>query len=79
MIKFNILNLKNFWDALAQCQGTVRMLGEDGKQTVLDQRQELCADLTRRYEAGGEYLPLSLSFSCPSDYMRMVLYYVGNY
>ncbi len=78
MIKLNILNLKNFWEALDQCQGVVRMLGEDGKQTILDQRQDLRAKLRRRYEEGGDCLPLTLAFSCPSDYMRMVSYYAGD-
>lgn len=78
MVKLNILNLKNFWEALDQCQGVVCMLGEDGRRTILDQKPDIRSELSHRYVEGGDCLPLTLEFSLPRDYMRMVSYYAGD-
>lgn len=77
MIKLRILNLKNFMETLEQCQGVVRMQDRDGGRAVSNRQPGIRADLERRYQEGG-CLPLTLEFSDPSDYMRMVAYYAGD-
>ncbi len=78
MIKLNILNLKNFMEELDQCQGIVYMLGRNGKRDVLGRQPDIHANLKQRYLEGGGCLPLTLEFSDPGDYMRMVSYYAGD-
>lgn len=62
MLKLRILDMKRFLQVLDTCP-------------IYAAVQE---NLRQRFEAAGHYLPLTLRVPDPSDYRKIVNYYVGD-
>lgn len=78
MIRLNILNLENFLEIVNQCAGKVVMLCSDGKRLDINKQYALQGEMKKTYRQNGDFLPLTLKIEEPSDYTRIVSYYVGN-
>lgn len=78
MLKLNILNMECFLDTLNQCSGSVEMIRPDGTKANICRSLGAQKLLREAFRANHEVLPLSLTFSEPRDYFKIVNYYIGE-
>lgn len=78
MVKLNILNLKNFFNAVNACTGKVNMLCPDGKKVNINGNEKVQDSLWWQYRQNKNCLRLALELPNPKDYMNIVLYYAGD-
>ncbi len=78
MVKLNILNMKNFLDAVDACTGKVNMLCPDGKKMNINGGKKIQDSLWRQYRQNKNCLRLVLEIPDPADYMSIVSYYAGD-
>lgn len=78
MIKLNILNVNEFLDTLNQCSGPVEMIRPDGTKANICRSLGAQALLREEFHANKGVLPLSLTFTEPKDYFKIVNYYIGD-
>ena len=79
MVKFNILSMKNFLNAVNACLGNVYIMSPDGRKVNINKEEAVQNDLWEQYRENKNYLRLSLEITDPKDYMNLVSSYVGNY
>ena len=75
MLKLRILDMKRFLQVLDTCSTRVQIVEPDGTHScpIYAAVQE---NLRQRFEAAGHYLTLRVPD--PSDYRKIVNYYVGD-
>ena len=78
MIKFNILNMKNFLQTVNACCGAVNLLYPDGKKEDINKHYGIQNQLLQKYRENKNCLLLSLDIPTPKDYMSIVSYYAGD-
>lgn len=78
MIRVNILNLNSFLKTVNQCRGRVMMLSKEGEAKNITRQYSVQQEMKAQYQKNGRYLPLSLTFDDPADYMAIVSYYAGD-
>ena len=77
MLKLRILDMKRFLQVLDTCSTRVQIVEPGGTHScpIYAAVQE---NLCQRFEAAGHYLLLTLRVPDPSDYRKIVNYYVGD-
>lgn len=78
MIKVKIFNMKEFLKTVNECAGAVNLLHVGGRRENINKQYEIQNELIRRYEENKRYLNLSLDIPAAEDYMKIVLYVVGD-
>lgn len=79
MIKISIFHLKSFLQEVNECSGAVYVLAPDGKKENLNKNYYAQEVLRQKFRENKSYLRLSLDIPCPSDYMKIVCYSLGNF
>ena len=78
MIKVYILNLKGFLETVNKCSGRVMVCSPTGQKTDITRQYLIQRELEKEYQKNGSYLPLSLTFDEPRDYMAVVTSYISG-
>lgn len=78
MIKLNILNLEGFLHTLNNCNGSVDMIRPDGTRANICRSLGAQTLLREEFYANKGALPISLAFTDPKDYFKIVNYYIGE-
>ncbi len=78
MIKLNILNLNGFLDTLNSCTGSVEMTRPDGTKANICRSLGAQTLLREEFYANKGVLHLTLTFTDPRDYFKIVNYYIGE-
>lgn len=78
MLKFNILNMKEFLDTVNACHGEVRMIYPEGGRENIKNRYRIQCKLSEQYRENKNCLPIMLEVPEPRDYMKLVAYYAGD-
>ena len=78
MLKLNILDMKNFLDAVNACTGKVNMICSDGKKVDINRKERVQNNLWQQYRQNNQCLRLMLEIPNPGDYMGIVSYYAGD-
>lgn len=78
MMKLNILNMKSFLEKVNMCKGEVNMLCPNGKWLNISRQYAIQNNLLKQYESNKNCLRLTVDIPSPQDYIKIVLYYVGD-
>lgn len=78
MMKLKILNMKEFLKTVNECTGAVRIIHLDGSKEDINNQYGIQMKLRERYAENGNCLTLTLDHLSPKDYLRIVMYYIGD-
>lgn len=78
MIKLHIFNMTEFLRIVNSGKGAVYVVHGDGKKGNMTRQGDVQRTLIRKHEANKRHLPLMLEIADPGDYMRIVLFTIGD-
>ena len=78
MVKLNIVNMNQFLNIVNNSAGTVRLLYPDGRKEPLNHQYTLQRSLRQRHLEAKRSLRLTLEIPNPKDYMKIVLFSIGD-
>lgn len=70
--------MKKFLESVNGCSGTIAMLSPDGKRRNINKQYIIQSQLMQEYYKNGNCLGLSLDIPNPSDYLKVIYYYIGD-
>ena len=78
MINISVFHLKLFLQEVNDCSGAVYLVTPDGRKENLNKNYYAQEVLRQQYRENKSYLRLALDIPCPSDYMKIVTFSIGN-
>ncbi|HIV99285.1 MAG TPA: hypothetical protein IAB12_05880 [Candidatus Ornithospirochaeta avicola] len=78
MLKLRILNIPGFIKTINSCKGRILKLDSDGNKVNIKGQIQIQKEMENQYKTNGNFLPISLNFEKPEDYLSVVYYYIGD-